>query len=119
MKQPSPDPKHGGASRKNHLISRKKFREFVTTHPGTENDKDTFDRWCKTVERSRWAKHSDVKATFGTVDRVGQWVVFNVGGNKYRVIANVVYDKEKPTLVLIRHVLTHAEYDKGEWKNNP
>jgi mRNA interferase HigB len=105
--------------RKNHLISRKKFREFMANHPGSQKDKTTFDRWCKTVEQAAWTKFSDVKATFGNADRADGRDVFNVGGNKYRVIADIVYERDKPTLVLVRHVLTHKEYDAGQWKNPP
>ena len=108
-----------GSHKKNHLISRRKFREFMETHPGTEKDKPTFDNWCSAVEKATWTKHSDIKATFGTVDRVGQQVVFDVGGNKYRVVADIIYEKGKTTLVLVRHVLTHKEYDEGQWKNPP
>jgi len=44
-----------------------------------------------------------------------KYVVFNVGGNKYRLIAIVSYPKGK---VYIQHVLTHKEYDRGAWKGD-
>ena len=44
-----------------------------------------------------------------------EYVVFNVGGNKYRLIAIVSYPKGK---VDIQHVLTHKEYDRGTWKDD-
>ena len=47
--------------------------------------------------------------------RVERYVVFNVGGNKYRLIAIVSYPKGK---VYIQHVLTHKEYDRGTWKGD-
>ncbi len=40
-----------------------------------------------------------------------QW--FNIGGNKYRPIAAIHFDRGR---LFIRHVLTHAEYDEGKWK---
>jgi mRNA interferase HigB len=46
---------------------------------------------------------------------VGEFVVFNIGGNKYRLIAAVHFNRRK---VYVRHVLTHAEYDKGKWKED-
>jgi mRNA interferase HigB len=53
--------------------------------------------------------------TYGSADRVEKYVVFNVGGNKYRLIAIVSYPKGK---VYIQHVLTHKEYDRGTWKGD-
>ena len=87
----------------------------MATHPGSQKDKTIFDRWCKSVEQACWMKHSDVTATFRSADRVGRRVVFDVGGNKYRVIADIKYKKSKPAWVYVKHVLTHKEYDKGEF----
>jgi mRNA interferase HigB len=46
-------------------------------------------------------------------DQVGKFTVFNIGGNKVRLIAAVHYNRNK---IYIRHVLTHREYDTGKWK---
>jgi mRNA interferase HigB len=54
-----------------------------------------------------------LKAKFGSADYVDGLVVFNIGGNKYRLIADVRYDQHK---VYILHVLTHAEYSRNNWK---
>lgn len=102
--------------KRNHLISRKKFREFVEDHPGAAQDSDVFLRWCKVVEQALWTDFSDVRETFSTASHVGDRVVFNVGGGKYRVVAQIDYQFAK---VVIRHVLTHAEYDKEAWKTGP
>jgi len=56
-----------------------------------------------------WTKFADIRATFNSADVVGEYVVFNVGGNKCRIVAEVIYDTGQ--LVLIRGVYTHAEYD--------
>jgi mRNA interferase HigB len=50
---------------------------------------------------------------FGTADFVGDKTVFDIGGNKYRLIAYIHY---RAKIVFIKHILTHAEYDKGDWK---
>lgn len=50
---------------------------------------------------------------FPHADKVGKFTVFNVGGNKVRIIAAIHYNRGK---VYIRQVLTHSEYDKGAWK---
>ena len=54
-----------------------------------------------------------MKLTFRTADFVGPQTVFNIGGNKYRLIALVNYSLQT---VLVRRVLTHAECDKEDWK---
>ena len=50
---------------------------------------------------------------FGSVDFVGKLAVFNIGGNKFRLIAGVDY---RCQVVYVKHVLTHKAYDEGEWK---
>lgn len=65
------------------------------------------------VEAADWKNPADVKKTFGAADIVGSQTVFNIGGNKYRLIARIAYVLQT---VLVRYVLTHAEYDKGDWK---
>jgi mRNA interferase HigB len=102
--------------KRNHLISRKKFRNFVRSHPRAVNDLPALLNWCKVVERACWASFADIRATFNTADQVGRCVVFDVGGNIYRVIARVNYQSNT---VFVRHVLTHLEYDAGAWKSNP
>jgi mRNA interferase HigB len=54
-----------------------------------------------------------VKATFASADRVGRFVVFDIGGNKFRLIAAIHFNRGK---LYVRHVLTHADYDTGKWK---
>ena len=56
---------------------------------------------------------SSLRATFASADYVGGLTVFNIGGNKYRLIASIHYNRKK---VFIRAVLTHPEYDRGNWK---
>ena len=55
----------------------------------------------------------DLRATFPSADQVGTLTVFNVGGNRIRLIAAIHYNRRR---VYIRAVLTHAEYDEGRWK---
>ena len=54
-----------------------------------------------------------LRATFASVDKVGNLYVFNIGGNKYRLIASVAFVVRT---VWVKAVLTHAEYDKGKWE---
>jgi mRNA interferase HigB len=62
-----------------------------------------------------WQAWADVKAEFGTASLVGNCVVFNIGGNKYRMITRILYPSQK---VFALKVMTHAEYDEGKWKKN-
>jgi mRNA interferase HigB len=65
------------------------------------------------VEKATWRKFADIKKTYASVDRVGKCLVFNVGANKYRIIATWKWDR-----VYLRFVLTHKEYDQGNWRKD-
>lgn len=93
-----------------HVISRKKLRDFIAQHP---NAKSPLDAWYRIARRESWADFHDVRQTCASADPVDEFVVFNIGGNKYRLIAAIHYNRGK---IYIRHVLTHADYDKGKWK---
>jgi mRNA interferase HigB len=93
-----------------HIISRKKLREFGIKYPGST---EPLDRWYRIVKHSNYKSFTELRKTFSLADQVGKFVVFNIGGNKYRLIAYIVFSAKR---IYIRHVLTHAEYDKEEWK---
>ena len=94
-----------------HVISRKKLKEFWARHA---DSRGALEAWFKVVRTTRYETWADLKRTFaGKVDKVGDRIVFDVGGNKYRIIAVVHFNRGK---VYVRHVLTHAEYDRGAWK---
>ncbi len=95
-----------------HVISLKMLRQFWTVHPDAEED---LRAWHKAAEGERWKNFAEVKARFPKVDRVGKLTVFNICGNKYRLIAAVHHNRGK---VYVRHVLTHADYDRGKWKED-
>jgi mRNA interferase HigB len=69
--------------------------------------------WLKITEQSKWKNLTEVRQTFNGADAVGRFTVFDIKGNAYRLITAVHYNRQK---VFIRHVLTHAEYDRGRWK---
>lgn len=60
-----------------------------------------------------WRSWGDVKAEFGSASLVGNCVVFNIGGNKYRLVTRILYPSQK---VFILKVMNHAEYDDDKWK---
>lgn len=93
-----------------HVISRKKLKEAAGNYPEVES---ALDVWFRIAKRSRWQDLTDVRKTFSTADAVEKWTVFNIKGNKYRLITEINYRYQR---VYIRHVLTHAEYDRERWK---
>jgi mRNA interferase HigB len=97
-----------------HVISVKKLREFWKD-PKNPDAETALRWWYQQVRAASWETPADVKKTFNTVDLVGRKLVFNVGGNKYRIIAVIDYEGHK---VFIRFVLDHKEYDRGKWKKD-
>ncbi|MBP6472494.1 MAG: type II toxin-antitoxin system HigB family toxin [Chloroflexi bacterium] len=93
-----------------HIISRKALQQFWTQHPDSQS---ALLRWYKIVEQSNFAGFDELRRTFPSADNVGDLIVFNISGNKYRLIASIHFNRGK---VYVRHVLTHAEYDRGAWK---
>jgi mRNA interferase HigB len=57
----------------------------------------------------------EVQAVYPKAEAVGNFTVFNVKGNKYRLILSINYEQQ---IIYIKYVLTHAEYDKENWKND-
>ncbi|MFZ1506994.1 MAG: type II toxin-antitoxin system HigB family toxin [Anaerolineae bacterium] len=93
-----------------HIISRKTLREFWERYPDSEGP---LLRWYKIIERSEYGSFTALRATFPSADMAGDLVVFNIGGNKYRLIASIHFNRGK---LYVRHVLTHSDYDRGEWR---
>ena len=92
------------------LISIKALRDFAARHGDSAQPLQDFRR---KVERGSYANFAELRAVFPTVDKVGARYVFNIGGNKYRLVAGVDFAHRR---VFIKAVLTHSEYDKGIWK---
>jgi mRNA interferase HigB len=93
-----------------HVISLKRLREFCSTRSDAEN---SLMAWYKTVKKADWQNLAEVKRVYPAADLVGRYTVFNIGGNKYRLIARIVYRSK--TLFVVE-VMTHEEYDLGKWK---
>ena len=69
--------------------------------------------WFKTATAAPWDSIQDVRRSFGDADRVGEALVFNIRGNRYRLIATVFYPVRT---IYLKALLTHKEYDREEWK---
>lgn len=98
------------------MISLKCLREFWARHPDAQAP---LKQWYKLALHARWQSLQEVRSDLPSADGVtnerGETLtVFNIGSNKYRLIARIRYDYG---LINIRAVLTHAQYDKGQWKD--
>jgi mRNA interferase HigB len=99
-----------------HIIARPILREFSDKH---SDAREWLDAWWKNVSHSRWENPNDIRAAYNSVDRVGECYVFNVCGNRYRLIVKIVFAyRDNDGTVFIKHVLTHADYDRGVWKED-
>jgi mRNA interferase HigB len=88
------------------VISRRALRDFWEIHPQA---KAPLCAWCRIVEHGSFSDFNTLKATFGAADYVAPYTLFNVGGNRFRVVAVIHYDRRR---IYIRHVFTHADYDR-------
>lgn len=89
------------------IVAKKFLVEYYNKHPQA---KAALEDWYSKTRKSHWTGFADVKATFNSVDSVGnQHYVFNIKGNDFRLIVVIQFKHE---YVYIRFVGTHAEYDK-------
>ena len=93
-----------------HVISFKRIREFFVVHPDSES---ALTAWNKIVRKVHWQNLAELKTTYPSADMVGRYVVFNIGGNKYRLISRIVFRSQT---VFVVAVMTHKEYDLEKWK---
>lgn len=91
------------------LISNSALRAFAAEHPRAHGP---LQGWRRVIERNRFETWADLKAAFNTVDKVGPHTVFDIGGNKYRLVAFVRFERQ---IVYVKAVLTHRDYEKGRW----
>src|SRR6266704_2366773 len=93
------------------IISRRRLREFWERHADSRTSLDT---WYQAARKASWTNLVEIKRTFPTADLVGTCVVFNIGGNNYRLITGIDF---KYQVIYVKAVLGHAEYDKERWKD--
>jgi mRNA interferase HigB len=99
------------------VISKRRLRDFWEKHSNAE---EPLKAWWRIVSDrdTEWRHIHDVKAMLTGVDGFNlecgvPVVVFNIGGNKYRLVTRIYYEYGR---VYVKAVLTHAEYDVGKWK---
>ncbi|WP_446865848.1 type II toxin-antitoxin system HigB family toxin [Phormidesmis sp. 146-12] len=93
-----------------HVMTRKRLNEFAKLHPDTKN---ALAQWYKFIKQDEFDSFVELRELFPSADQVGKLNVFNIGGNKVRLIAAIHYNRKK---VYIRAVLTHGEYDDDRWE---
>ena len=93
-----------------HVITRTRLNEFAEEHLETET---ALAKWYQLVKKTDFSSFAELRAIFPSADQVGKLTVFNVGGNKVRLVTAIHYDRKK---VYIRAVLSHEAYDGGKWK---
>lgn len=98
------------------VISKARLKRFWEI-PGNANAEGPLKAWYRHVlSRSvAWQNWADVRSTFATASLVGNCVVFNIGGNNYRLVVRILYPSQK---VFVLKVMTHAEYDDDQWKDD-
>ncbi|CAN5882049.1 type II toxin-antitoxin system HigB family toxin [soil metagenome] len=90
------------------ITTRRRLREFGERHPDAITP---LDDWYRIVKQAEYRTPQDVKGQFGSASFIGGTVtVFNIAGNKYRLVVNMRYDWQT---VFVMHLFTHEEYD--EW----
>jgi len=97
------------------VISKARLKEFWET-PGHQEAEGPLRALYTHVNSKRvsWQTWGDVKASFASASIVGDCVVFNIGGNKYRVITRIRYATQK---AFVLKMMTHSEYDDDRWKD--
>jgi len=93
-----------------HIISKKALVAFWLKH---KEAKPPLSAWYTVCNKTNFENFAHLKRAFSSVDKVGKFTVFDIGGNKWRLITIVNYSGRK---IYVRHVLTHDEYDRDFWK---
>ncbi len=93
-----------------HVITRKRLVDFAKKYHDCSG---ALDSWYRIIKASSFGSFDNLRKTFPSADQVGGLTVFNIGGNKARLIVAIHYNRQK---VYIRHVLTHPEYSRMKWR---
>lgn len=95
-----------------HLISARNLKVAASHHPDLAENIQIIS---KNIQDATWRYLLDLQQVYPSAEAVGNFTVINVKGNKYRLIISIDYEKQ---VVYFKYFLTHAEYDREEWKND-
>ena len=93
-----------------HVISKNAWRHAVTADRTLEGP---IGEWYKVAKHATWASLVEVRHVYPHADFVDPFTVFNIKGNAYRLVTKIEYRWQ---MIFVKQLLTHAEYDKGDWK---
>lgn len=93
-----------------HIITHRRIVAAQQAHPQCAS---ALEQWYRLCKKADWRNFSELRALFPSTDKVGDMFVFDIGGNKLRLIAAIHFNTRR---VFIRAVLSHKEYDQGGWK---
>jgi mRNA interferase HigB len=93
------------------ILSKRALREFWEENPDAETPLIV---WYNIAKRATWSNPAEMKRDFSYADLAGKCTIFNIKGNDYRLIVKIEYSIQT---VYVKEVLSHADYDKGRWKN--
>ncbi|WP_299491616.1 type II toxin-antitoxin system HigB family toxin [Acaryochloris sp. IP29b_bin.137] len=94
-----------------HVITKSRLVRFWENHP---TSKSSLLLWFRLTTQAHWNNFVELRQVFPSADQVKNFTVFDIG-RSHRLITLVDYQYQK---IFIRHVLTHAEYDKEDWKKD-
>lgn len=95
------------------IIHRERIQEFMRKRPDSGT---SLGAWQRNMTANSFGGLVELKRAFGSADYVRPYVVFNIAGNKYRLVSLVDYELQAAS---VEAVLTHAEYDRGHWRRRP
>lgn len=90
------------------IINESELHSFARKH---SNARKSLANWAAITKAATWKSFAEVRKTFRSADYVKEQVVFDVGGNNYRLIGSIDYSAQR---IYVLEVMTHAEYDR--WK---
>lgn len=96
-----------------HLISAGKLKQAASKYPDAAN---VIQAFCKIIKQIQGKNITEVQQIYRDAEVVNNFTVFNIKGNKYRLIIDIDYEEQ---VAYFKYFLTHAEYDKEQWKNDP
>jgi mRNA interferase HigB len=93
-----------------HVISKRAWRDAIAADHTLEGP---LSEWHKIATSAAWKNLVDVRKTYPHADYVDPFTVFNIRGDLYRLIVKIEYRWQ---MIFIKHLLTHADYDRGGWR---
>ena len=92
------------------VISKRHLMEIATQF---SDCRTVLKAWLNTVQQAKWSSLEELRQTYPATDMVGRLAIFNIKGNRYRLIVRMEFSEQR---IFVKEFLTHAEYNKGAWK---